>query len=59
MKYENYKDYKFFLTKWRAEIIHLRRTLFNVGLTKNEKAYIRGQISAIEQMCNTLTLVFI
>ena len=59
MKYVDYKGYNFFITKWRADIINLRRKLFDVGLTKNEKAYIRGQISAIEKMCNTLALIFI
>jgi hypothetical protein len=59
MKYADYKGYNFFITKWRAEIVNLRRKLFDVGLTNNEKSYIRGQISAIEEMCNTLTLIFI
>ena len=58
MKYGDYKDYTYFLAKWRGEIYTLRCKLFNVGLTKNEKVYIRGQIEAIEKMCNILTQIF-
>jgi hypothetical protein len=55
---QNYKDYEYFLAKWRREVNELKHNLFTVGLTKNEKAYIRGQIQAIEAMCEALTYIF-
>jgi hypothetical protein len=58
MKYSP-RDYKYFLKKWRQEIVELRRRLFDVSLTSNQRAYIKGQIEAIETVCETFAYVFI
>ncbi len=57
MKYK-LRSYEYFLKKWRQEIIELRRRRFDVGLTTNQKAYIDGQIKAIETMCETFMAIF-
>jgi hypothetical protein len=54
----SYKHYKYFLAKWRREADELKRILFTVGLTETEKAYIKGQIQAIDAMCEVLIYTF-
>jgi hypothetical protein len=46
-----YSDYNKLLYKWTKEITILKRQLNNSKLTEIKKAYIRGQIKALEVMC--------
>jgi hypothetical protein len=49
-----YKDYNNLIKKWKNEIKELKCQLFDIKLTESKKCYIRGQIKAIEEMCERI-----
>lgn len=46
-----YDDYNKLLIKWTKEILSLKCDIMNNNLSAIQKSYIRGQIKALEEMC--------
>lgn len=56
---EIYRDYNGLIKKWSEEIRILKEQLRDIKITEYKKFYIRGQIKAIEEMCERLKTAFI